>query len=136
MAILDTNVFIRFLTQDSPELSPRATALFGEIETDRRTVHVPEAVVAEIVFVLSSANLYDCSRDFIRDQLGHLMRLPGIEIPNKTALLDALDMYVDFPRLAFLDALCIAHAKRFDDATVITFDRGYRNIEGVTPVAP
>jgi predicted nucleic acid-binding protein len=124
------------LTGDNPEHSPRAAALFRSLEAGQRTVVVPEAVVAEIVFVLASRNLYDRPREFIRERLGYLLRLPSIEVASKGVCIEALDTYAESPRLSFLDSLCLAHAKRLSDATVITFDRGYRNIEGVTPVAP
>jgi len=136
MPIVDTNVFIRLLTNDNAELSPRAAAFFKDVEDGLRTIQVPEAVVAEIVYVLGSPNLYGHSRQSINEEVGYLIRLPGIEIPNKQIMLEALSLYVDYPRLAFIDALCIAHAQRFDDATVITFDRGYPDVEGLTRVEP
>src|SRR5689334_7561505 len=108
MPVVDTNVFIRLLTNDNRELSPRATAFIKEVEDGLRTIQVPEAVVAEIVYVLGSPNLYGHSRQSINEEVGYLVRMPGIEIPNKQILLEALSIYAEYPKLAFIDALCIA----------------------------
>jgi predicted nucleic acid-binding protein len=134
--ILDTNVFIRFLTRDNADQSPRAAALFRALEAGERSVFVPEAVVAEVVYVLASPTLYAHSRDAIRDELGDLLHMPTIEVPNKVLCMDALNIFADNPRLSFIDALCAAHGLRLRDNTVISFDRDYKNIEGLTREEP
>jgi predicted nucleic-acid-binding protein len=132
MAILDTNVILRFLTKDNPEQSPRAAGFFQDIQDSVRTVQLTEAVIVEVEQVLSSKNLYNLDRETIRHGLGSLIQLPCVEVPNKRIYLEALDLYVQFSRLSYVDALCATYARRSDDATVISFDRGYRNLSGVT----
>jgi predicted nucleic acid-binding protein len=132
MATLDTNVIIRYLTQDDPDQAQRALGLLEQIESRALTALLPEGVLVEAVQVLSSKRLYDVSRDVIRARLGAVLRLPRLQMPNKRTYLRALDLYVDYPRLSFVDALCAAHAQRQPDATVISFDRDFRGIPGVT----
>jgi predicted nucleic acid-binding protein len=51
---LDTNVVIRYLTQDNPDQTARATRFLQQLETGERQVITCEAVLVEIVQVLSS----------------------------------------------------------------------------------
>jgi predicted nucleic acid-binding protein len=132
MATLDTSVLIRYLTQDNPDLAARALALLEQIEAGSRSVMLLEAVLVETIQVLSSKRLYNISREVIRTRLRYIINLPSIELANKRTYLDALDLFVDFPRLSFVDALCGVFARRHPDSTVISFDRGFRNLPGIT----
>jgi predicted nucleic acid-binding protein len=131
MATLDTNVLIRYLTQDDPGLAARAFALLEQVEEGSRSVLLLEGVLVEAVQVLVSRRLYNVSREVIRTRLRYIIGLAHVELTNKRVYLDALDIFVDFPRLSFVDALCAAHAQRSRDRTVISFDRGFRDLPGV-----
>jgi predicted nucleic acid-binding protein len=52
--LVDTNVFIRAITNDDLRASVLAQALFGRLENGPEDALVTEAVVAEVVYVLSS----------------------------------------------------------------------------------
>jgi predicted nucleic acid-binding protein len=131
MAVLDTNVLIRYLTQDNPDHAQRALALLQPLEDGSRTALLPEGVLVETVQVLSSSRLYNISREEIRTRLGTIVRLRGLRMANKRTYLRAFDLYVDYPRLSYVDALCVAYARRTTDATVVSFDQDYRNIPGI-----
>ena len=128
MAILDTNVIIRHLAGDNPALSQRALAFFQEIEAGRRRVTLPEGVLCEVAFALSSPRMYNVDRVTIRTRLLSILRLPHLQMANKRVYLRALDLFVEYSRLSFVDALCIAYAERSEDKTVISFDRDFRNL--------
>jgi uncharacterized protein len=135
MAVLDTNVFIRYITDDNADHAPRAYALLQQIERGERTALLPEGVFVEIVQVLESTT-YQMDRESIRLRLGAVLAMPGIELPNKRIHVEALDLFIDYSRLSIVDALCVAYAKKHDDQTVITFDRGFRNIPGIVREEP
>ena len=114
MATLDTNVLIRYLTQDNPEHARRALALLQQIEAGTRSATIPEGVLVETVQVLSSRRLYNVSREEIRARLGTILRLRGLKLENKRTYLRALDLYVEYSRLSFVDALhrpCPTHCR-------------------------
>ena len=90
----------------------------------------------ETVQVLSSRRLYNVSREEIRTRLGAVLRVRGLNLPNKRTYLRALDLYVEYARLSFVDALCVAHAQRTVEATVISFDQDYRDIAGIRWAEP
>jgi predicted nucleic acid-binding protein len=131
MAILDTNVLIRYLTNDDEGQSARAIAFLEEIEARRRTVILTEAVLAETVQVLAAPWLYAVDRETIRTRLLAVLRMPNLTLANKNIYYEALDLYVRYSRLSFVDALCVAHAQHSDDKTVISFDRDFRNLPGL-----
>src|SRR3954465_1432933 len=122
MPVLDTNVLLRYLTQDIPDQARRSGAILDSIVAGEHDAFVPEGVLVETVQVLQSKNLYAMPRDFIRGGLRELISLPHIQLPNKRTYLYALDLYVGNPRLSYGDFLCIAHADRMGDQTVISFD--------------
>jgi predicted nucleic acid-binding protein len=132
MAVLDTNVLIRYLTQDDPEQAQRAYNLLKQIETGARTATLPEGVLVETVQVLSSKRLYNVGREEIRTRLGTVLRLRGVKLPGKRTYLRAFDVYVDHPALSFVDALCVAHAEREPQPAVLSFDRDFRQVPGIS----
>lgn len=136
MPVLDANILLRHITRDNPEQGERSMALLEKLREGKEVAFLPEGVVVEVVQVLSSNNLYQLPRDQIRSSLSTIISFGGIEMPNKRTYLRALDIYLEYNRLSFVDSLCAAHAQRFEDATVISFDRGFRNVEGVTRVEP
>ncbi|MHB8574048.1 MAG: PIN domain-containing protein [Dehalococcoidia bacterium] len=133
---LDANVFLRYITQDNDDQSSRAQRLFEELAAGTRTLVTSEAVVAEVVYVLSSKNLYDLTRTEIRARLRPLLLMRGLTLGAKHACLAAFDLYVEYPRLSFVDALCAARALRDTDGHVVSFDRGFDRVAGVTRREP
>jgi len=58
MEYLDTNILVRYLTQDDADQSARAYAFLQEVEQGARSVAMTEAALAEVIYVLSSKKLY------------------------------------------------------------------------------
>lgn len=50
---------------------------------------------------------------------------------NKRIYFEAFDLYVEFSRLSFVDALCAAYARHSEDKTVVSFDHDFRNLPDV-----
>ena len=131
MPIVDTNVLVRFLAEDDLQQSARAYALVREIQDGRRSVILPEAVVAETVFVLANPKTYGLDRETIRRKLGFVLSLSRVKVHEKRTLLRALEIYVEAPALSFIDSLCAAHARSIPDKTVLSFDRDFMNVDGI-----
>ena len=136
MAPLDTNVIIRFLTNDDPVLSPRAYAFFTQLAAGDATAALTEAVLVESVQVLSSRNLYNQPRADIARHLSNIIRLQGVKLPRKRRYLRALELYVAWPGLSFVDALLAVYAQESPPPTIISFDAGFDQLPGITRLAP
>lgn len=102
----------------------------GEIEAT-----ITEAVIAEVVHVLSSKTLYNVSRAEIQDQLVTTLTLKGMRLRAKGTYIRALDIYAT-TNLDFVDALLVAQVEQTKDATLVSFDRDYNKIPSVTREEP
>lgn len=132
---LDTKVFVRYFARDELDHAARADILFAQVQAGDRVVTTCEAVIAEVVHVLSSPHLYHRSRAEIRGYLLQVLTLRGMELPNKRAYLRALELYAS-QNIDFVDALLVAHMERTGTSTVVSFDRDFDRIEGVIRVEP
>jgi uncharacterized protein len=132
---LDTNVVIRYLTQDNPDQTTRATKLLQQIETGERQMTTCEGVLVEIVQVLSSKRLYNLPRSDIASALSDILRLRGLRLPHRSTYLRALDLYAS-TSLDFVDALALAHMERGKLQTIVSFDRDFDRFPQVTRHEP
>jgi predicted nucleic-acid-binding protein len=133
---LDTNVIVRHLAQDNSDQQLRADAFFRELASGAGSTRLPEGVLVESVQVLESKNLYNTPRDVIRVWLTSLLGLHGLRIPNKRLYYRSLDLYASFPRLSFVDCLCVAYGEREGDTTVVTFDRDFDRVPSIRRQEP
>lgn len=76
---LDTNIIIRLLTQDDPEKFAACKALFERIERGETTVFLPDVIVGECIFVLTSTRGYNLSRQEVAELLTPLLQLTHVE---------------------------------------------------------
>jgi predicted nucleic acid-binding protein len=136
VAVLDTNVLLRYLTRDNPDQSERALRLLQLVEIGERSLLLTEGVLIETVQVLSSKRLYDLPRETIQLRLSEVIRMPGVRLTNKGSYLRALALFAAVPRLSIIDATLIAHAQRESDKTVVSFDNDFRNLPDVIWAQP
>jgi len=135
MRFLDANVILRYLTRDHPDHSQRAYAFLRRVETGEIEATITEAVIAEVVHVLSSKILYNVSRAEIQAQLVATLTLKGMRLRAKGTYIRALDIYAT-TNLDFVDALLVAQVEQTKDATLVSFDRDYNKIASVTREEP
>lgn len=100
MDSLDTNILIRYYTDDDPVQSPLAVRLLEE----RAPLFVPLTVVQELFWVLESHCELPKAR--LLKILRHLLALPAVEVQHHEAV-DAAVRYFE-SGLSFDDALHLA----------------------------
>jgi predicted nucleic acid-binding protein len=130
---VDTNVILRFLTGDPPALGARAKAVFDAVGRGELSVIVDEIVVAETVWVLSS--FYHHPPAAIARTLLQLLAYPGLEVPGKAALLQALDLFGS-QGVDFADALVAVHMQGQGVADIYSFDHHFDRLQGIRRVEP
>ena len=133
LPFLDTNVLLRHLLQDHPQQSLRATAYLARIEHGEIKVRTADTVVFEAVFTLQRQ--YGVSKEEIRNNLLPILELPGIVLPGKRRLRKVFDLYVDL-NLPFADAYHVALMQRLGLRHIISFDKEFDRVPGVTRVEP
>jgi predicted nucleic acid-binding protein len=132
--ILDTNVVLRFLTQDHPEHFVRAREYIARLQADEETAFWPDTSVAEVVHTLTS--FYRASRAEIALAVRLLIGLPAVKMAAKGPLEHAVDLYVAYPQLSFVDSWHAARALADDDGALISFDRGFDKVPGLRRIEP
>jgi predicted nucleic acid-binding protein len=131
----DANIFIRHLTRDDPEKAQACFDLFRRAERNEINLTTSEAVIAEVVYVLSSKQLYNLPREHIRELLRPLLSLPGLKLPQRRMYLRALDLYAIYA-IDFEDALLVAQMERRKVTEVYSYDRDLDQVDGVTRLEP
>lgn len=132
---VDTDVIIRLLTGDDPQKRKNATTLFQKVAQDELILSVPDTVIADAVFVLSSPNLYHLPKTEIRDMLVSLLRYPGFKVENKLAVIKALDFYADL-NLDFGDALLAVLAQQSQEKVIFSYDHDFNKIKDIIRKEP
>ena len=91
MTGLDTNVLVRYLTQDEPRQSRRANALVAEAVAGGERLFVSVVVLCELVWVLRGA--YSLGRPTIAAALERILATAQLEIDEKDLVREALEDY-------------------------------------------
>ncbi|MFN0166986.1 MAG: PIN domain-containing protein [Bryobacteraceae bacterium] len=130
--VLDTNLVVRFLTNDHPTMSRAAAALFEESATGKTDLLLEATIVAEAVFVLTG--FYKRPRAEVADALRDLITGCRLRVPNSAVVLDALARFKAYP-VDFPDALVAAVAVS-EGIPVVSFDRDFDKFQDSTRVEP
>jgi predicted nucleic-acid-binding protein len=118
---VDTNVLVRYLLQDEPEMGPAAAKLMD----DGRRLGVSLVALAETAFVLSSN--YGVPREKVVDSLVELLRKRNIEVigADKALVASALMLCRPSGRVNYADALINADARAHEASKLYTFDERF-----------
>jgi len=135
MRFVDTNIFIRHLTRDDPEKAQACYQLFLSAQRNEVALTTSEAVIAEVVYVLSSEQLYNLSREQIRALLYPLLTLRGFKLSGREVYLRALDVYASSD-LDFEDAIAVARMERHQLSEIYSYDRHFDQMSGLTRLEP
>lgn len=112
--LVDTNLFVRLLIGakegEASHLLHTAEALFRAAEREALDFTTSEAVVAEVVFALTSA--YGFDRERVAVGLIQLLSSPGRVMPTRDGCTEALEVWWTTPSLSIVDALLAVTAAR------------------------
>jgi predicted nucleic acid-binding protein len=114
MLAIDTNVAVRYLTNDHPKQSPRARAL-----VDAEPVFVPVTVVLEVEWVLRSTYGYRPAE--IARAIRYFAGLPTVTVEDGAVVAAALDLTER--GMDFADALHLGKASHCSG--MASFDRKF-----------
>jgi len=115
-ALVDTNVLVRLLTQDSVEHTRKVRALLRRIDE----LVLTDLIFAEVIFVLES--FYEWHARTIAEAMTALLGHQQIAVVDHSLLVRALDLYVA-KRIDYADAYVAAVAELSGIRLVASFDR-------------
>lgn len=133
-SFLDTNIILRHVLSDHPDLSPKATAVIRRIEHGELTVRLTDTVVFEAVFTLEK--FYRVPRPQTRQALEPIIALAAVILPDKEKYGTVFELFVERRALSFADCFHIVTAQRLGLAAFITLDRAVGRAVGSMWVDP
>jgi predicted nucleic-acid-binding protein len=132
---LDTNVMVRYLTNDDRERARRSRRLLRQAEQGTLTLVTSEAIIVEVVRILNLPTHYDLPREQVAVIVATLLGSPGLEVSAKSTYLRALELWAG-SMVDFVDALSVAHMEQQQIATIASFDRDFDRFPQVTRREP
>ena|SRR5258706_11020063 len=136
VSFLDTNIIIRFLTKDDPAKFIACQALFEQIERGEVSVFLPDVIVGECIFVLSSPRNYNLPREEIAALLTPILQLTHVEMQNKQVLLRTLAIFAESKDLDFEDAYIIAALEQAKTNRLYSYDRDFDDFPFISREEP
>jgi predicted nucleic acid-binding protein len=128
-AFVDTNVLVRHLTGDPPEMAARATAYLSS----REQLLLTDLVAAETVYILES--FYEVPRDRVAQALRSLIAFESVICVDPALLLRAAEVY-EVDGIDFAEAYLMACAETTGVGRVVSFDRSIDRIDSVERIEP
>jgi predicted nucleic-acid-binding protein len=117
---LDTNILVRYLTQDDPAQSPRATYLIEQRLSEANPGYVSVVAMVETVWVLDRA--YKLTNQEIAAAIERMLQTDVLIVESEQDVFTA--MVALKQRLGgFADALIAALGSRAGCSCTLTFDR-------------
>ena len=117
---VDTNLFIRYLTNDDPILADRVEQLLDDAATGTVQLVTTELVMAEAVWVLESS--YRLTHAQITPLIRGILATPGMDVINGDLVGKALVMY-ELQNIDFVDAYIAALMEKQGINDIYSYDR-------------
>jgi predicted nucleic-acid-binding protein len=124
---LDTNVVVRYLAQDDPVQSAKATQIFERRLTEREPGFISLVTMVETVWVLDT--VYGLTAQEIAHAVERMLQVDTLLIQNEQEVFTAV-VALKLGRGSFADALVGALGAWAGCSSTLTFDRKAGRVEG------
>lgn len=128
-AFVDTNILIRHLTGEPPELAGRATSY---LRTATELL-LTDLVAAETVYVLES--FYEAPLEHIAEAMRSLIASESVICVDPALLLRTIEVY-ETGRIDFAEAYLVACAESTGVGQIVSFDRAIDRVTTVQRIEP
>lgn len=135
MYFIDTNIFLRYLTNDDPARAHKCLALFQKAKANQVTLTTSEAVIAEVVYLLSSKGVYNLTHKAVVARLRPLLNLARLKLVYRRMLLRALELYGTY-EVDFEDCLSVAQMERQNIQTIYSYDHDFDQMTSIERFEP
>jgi predicted nucleic-acid-binding protein len=131
--VADTNLLVRYLTEDDPAKAAAVDALLKRAARGKIRVLFPSVVAAELVWFLES--FYKMSREQISELVYAILNTPGIDVQDGAIVSAATRLY-GLTNIDFVDAWVIEFAKAKSVTKIYTFDTKHFRNTGIDASPP
>ena len=133
MRFVDTNVFIRFLTDDVPEKADACEEIFKKAVEKEEIIFTTDLVIVEIVWVLESS--YGLQKGDIQIKVEKILNTPNLNCPHKDLILRALVLYNE-KNIDYIDAYNALILKETGIEELYSYDKDYDRIDWLKRIEP
>ena len=126
---IDTNLFIRYLTNDDPQKADRVDRLLEQAVNGEIELITAEIVLAEVVWVLES--YYKIEKSRIAEMLKAILSTPGLKVLNGRIVEKALPYY-SLQNIDFVDAYIVALMQKHKITGIYSFDK--KHLDRITHI--
>jgi predicted nucleic acid-binding protein len=136
---VDANLFIAAFVE--PQNQPAnhfhevATAFLQAADDGKIAFTTSDAVLAEVAFSLTSKKHYNVPVVTAAAALNSILRARGFRHRDKRVLQRAIEIWLTFPRIGFVDALTAAYAQS-PDMLLASFDSDFDPLPGIRRWTP
>ncbi len=133
VCFLDTNILLRYLTQDDKYKAQRALHLLTKIERGEKRAITSSLVIFETVLTLQRS--YCLPRQRIMELVLPIISLHGLQLPGKSLYHRAFEIYVT-KNISFADAYNAAYMLTEEISSIYSWDTEFDEIEGICRLEP
>jgi predicted nucleic-acid-binding protein len=120
VCFVDTNLFIRYLTNDDQAKAKRVELLLKEAAAGKVRLITAEMVIAEVVWVLESSYGLKCAA--VAPLIRAILATKGLEVLNAHLVAQALEHY-ETKNIDFIDGYIAAVMEKQRITDIYSFDR-------------
>ena len=120
MIAIDTNILVRYLTQDDIEQAQVVEQIFNTYATSSNSIFINNIVICELIWVLERG--YKYNKEVIAHAIKQILSTKEFAFENQELLWLTLNQY-SLNKLDFSDALIGELNKNFGCAKTLTFDQ-------------
>jgi predicted nucleic acid-binding protein len=137
MKFLDTNIFLRYLIDEYPDKNLACRALFAAAASGEESLITSEAVLGEVIYVLTSKRQYGLPHVEASLRLSSLLAIRGLHVAGKGLHLRALDLYSQYEFLDYEDALSVAYVESNGDISdLVSYDTDFDRLPWIRRSEP
>jgi len=114
MIIVDTNIILRYLLQDSEELSSKAIEII-----DNNEIFIPTEIIVEVSYVLKK--VYNVEKEKIYETINLLLNMEDIKFQNRETIEMAFKIYSE-KNFDIVDCMLFSY-NRNEKYDIKTFDK-------------
>lgn len=119
-SFIDTNLFIRYLTNDDPQKAEAVEKLLLNAKSGTAKLVTSHLVIAELVWVLAS--YYGQSNSTISDLLRAMLNTEGLTVEHGEIIENSLDIFEE-ENIDFVDAYIISFMRSRSITRLYSYDK-------------
>ena len=133
MAIfLDSNMLLRYITQDDPVAQEKSAAIIHKIDSGEEEAFITDVHLHEVAYVLAARSLYGLTHSDASEKIRPILLMKGLKMRNKAICLEALSLFATHQYLDFADALAVIYTRRSQPSIILSFDTDFDRITEIT----